>query len=72
MMASPVTTGGHFDAGTPLPLFQANAREQVAGSELVMYDVTRDGERFLINTQMETTHSQSMTVILNWPVVLEK
>jgi eukaryotic-like serine/threonine-protein kinase len=72
MMASPVTTGGHFDAGTPLSLFQANAREQVAGSELVMYDVTRDGQRFLINTQMETTHSQSMMVILNWPVVLEK
>jgi Tol biopolymer transport system component len=72
MMASPVTIGGHFDAGTPLALFQANAREQVAGSELVMYDVTRDGQRFLINTQMETNHSQSMMVILNWPVVLEK
>jgi eukaryotic-like serine/threonine-protein kinase len=72
MMASVVTTEGHFDARTPLPLFQANAREQVAGSELVMYDVTRDGQRFLINTQMETTHSQSMMVILNWPVVLEK
>jgi eukaryotic-like serine/threonine-protein kinase len=72
MMASPVTTGARFDAGTPQPLFQAHAREQVAGSELVMYDVTRDGQRFLINTQMETTHSQSMMVILNWPVVLEK
>jgi len=32
------------------PLFQANAREQVAGSDLVMYDATRDGQRFLINT----------------------
>jgi hypothetical protein len=72
MMASPVTTGEHFGAGTPLTLFQANAREQVAGSELVMYDVTRDGQRFLINTQMETTHSQSMMVVLNWPAVLDK
>jgi eukaryotic-like serine/threonine-protein kinase len=72
MMASPVTTGEHFGAGTPQPLFQANAREQVAGSELVMYDVTLDGQRFLINTQMETNHSQSMMVILNWPVVLDK
>jgi Tol biopolymer transport system component/predicted Ser/Thr protein kinase len=72
MMASPVTAGGRFDAGTPLPLFQANAREQVAGSELVMYDVTRDGQHFLINTQMETTHNQSMMVVLNWPLVLDK
>jgi hypothetical protein len=72
MMASPVTTGEHFAAGTPLPLFQANAREQVAGSELVMYDVTPDGQRFLINTQIETPHSQSMMVVLNWPAVLEK
>jgi Tol biopolymer transport system component len=72
MMTSPVTTGGHFDAGTPLRLFQAHAREQVAGSELVMYDVTRDGQRFLVNTQMETTHGQSMMMILNWPVVLDK
>ena len=72
MMASPVTTGARFDAGIPVPLFQANAREQVAGSELVMYDVTRDGQRFLINTRMETTHSQTMMVILNWPVVLDK
>ena len=72
MMASPVTTGTRFDAGTPVPLFQANAREQVAGSELVMYDVTRDGQRFLINTRMEATHSQTMMVILNWPVVLDK
>jgi hypothetical protein len=72
MMASVVTTEGRFDARTPLPLFQANAREQVAGSELVMYDVTRDGQRFLVNTQMETSHSQSMMVILNWPVVLDK
>ena len=72
MMASPVTTGTRFDAGTPVPLFQANAREQVAGSELVMYDVTRDGQRFLINTRMEGTQSQTMMVILNWPVVLDK
>ena len=72
MMASPVTTGEHFDAASPQPLFPARVREQVAGSELAMYDVTRDGQRFLINTQMETTDKQPMTVVLNWPVVLEK
>jgi hypothetical protein len=34
--------------------------------------VTRDGQHFLINTQMETTHNQSMMVVLNWPLVLDK
>jgi dipeptidyl aminopeptidase/acylaminoacyl peptidase len=72
MMASPVTTGEHFDPGTPLPLFQAKVREQVAGSELVMYDVSRDGQRFLINTQMERTEAQPMMVVLNWATGLEK
>ena len=72
MMASPVTTGEHFDAASPQPLFPARAREQVAGSELAMYDVTRDGQRFLINTQMETTEKQPMMVVLHWPLVLEK
>jgi hypothetical protein len=72
MTASPVTTGEHFDAGTPLPLFQANARQEVAGSELVMYDVTQDGKRFLINTQMEKPERQPMMVVLHWSAVLEK
>ena len=72
MMASPVTTGEHFDAGTPLPLFQANARQEVAGSELVMYDVTQNGERFLINTQMEKPERQAMMVVLDWSAVLDK
>ncbi len=72
MMASPVTTGEHFDSATPQPLFQAKMREQVAGSELVMYDVTRDGQRFLLNTQIERTEAQPMMVILNWAAALKK
>jgi eukaryotic-like serine/threonine-protein kinase len=72
MMASPVTTGERFDSGTPQPLFQANVREQVAGSELAMYDVTRDGQRFLINTRLERTGAQPLMVVLNWAAALEK
>jgi hypothetical protein len=55
-----------------LPLFPANARERVAGSELVTYDVAKDGQRFLINTQMEKEESQPMMVILNWAAEFEK
>ncbi len=72
MMAAPVTVGGHFDSGAPESLFQANARERVAGSELVTYDVTKDGQRFLVNTQLDQADTKSMMVILNWRVDLEK
>jgi eukaryotic-like serine/threonine-protein kinase len=72
MTAVQLTTGEHFDSGTPLPLFQASAREQVAGSELVTYDVAKDGQRFLINTQMEKEAALPMMVILNWNANLER
>src|ERR1700684_2113273 len=54
MMAVPVKTGANFDAGTPVALFQANPRELVATSEQFSYDVSKDGQRFLINMQLKT------------------
>jgi eukaryotic-like serine/threonine-protein kinase len=72
MMAVPLTAGEHFDSGAPLTLFQASARERVAGSELVTYDVAKDGQQFLINTQMEKEETQPMMVVLNWSAGLGK
>jgi Tol biopolymer transport system component len=72
MMAVPVTTGASFDAGAPAVLFQANARELVATSERVTYDVTKDGQRFLINTQVKNAETLPMSVILNWDAELKK
>ena len=63
-MAAPVKTGTNFDAGAPVPLFQANPREMVATSEF-SYDVSNDGQKFLINTQLKT-EATPMSVILNW------
>ncbi len=65
IMAAPVKTGTKFDVGAPVPLFQANPREMVATSELFSYDVSSDGQRFLINTQLKT-EATPMSVILNW------
>jgi hypothetical protein len=66
MMATPVKLGTNFDTGTPVVLFQANAREMVATSEQMMYDVSADGQRFLINTQVKNTETRPMSVVLNW------
>jgi Tol biopolymer transport system component len=69
MMAVPVKTGANFDAGTPTALFQANPRELVATSEQFSYDVSRDGQKFLINTQLKTGMAP-MSVVLNWSAKL--
>ena len=66
MMATSVKAGANFDAGTPVALFQANAREMVATSEQMMYDVSKDGQRFLINTQVKNEAARPMSVVMNW------
>ena len=72
MMAAPVRSGDRFEAGPPQDLFQANVRAQVAGSELVTYDVAKDGQKFLINTQVRNPESEPLSVILNWPAAFKK
>ncbi len=71
MMAVPVKTGANFDAGTPAELFQANPRELVATSEQFSYDVSKDGQKFLINTQLKTGIAP-MSVVLNWTAKLNQ
>ena len=71
IMAAPVTVGANFDAGTPGLLFQANPREMVATSEQVTYDVSKDGQRFLINTQLKTG-TTPMSIVLNWTAKLTR
>jgi Tol biopolymer transport system component len=72
IMAAPVNIGDTFDAGVPTALFQAHAREFFATSEQVSYDVSKDGQRFLINTQVKNADTQPMSVILNWDAGLKK
>jgi eukaryotic-like serine/threonine-protein kinase len=72
MMAAPVTTGVHFDAGTPVVLFQSTPRQPVLVYDLFVYDVSRDGQRFVINTQVRQASTTPMSVVLNWPAKINK
>jgi hypothetical protein len=72
MMAASVATGTHFDVGMPVPLFQSTPRQPVLVYDLFVYDVSWDGQRFLINTQVKQAGSAPMSVILNWPAKLDK
>jgi len=71
-MAAPVTTGTHFDAGTPFVLFQSTPRPPVLVYDQFVYDVSRDGQRFLINTQVKQAENTPMSIVLNWPSKLNK
>lgn len=66
MMAASVTTGSNFDAGTPVNLFQATPRPPVLVYDFLVYDVSRDGQRFVINTPVKQADLQPMSVLLNW------
>ena len=68
LMAVPVTSkNGYFDAGRAAPLFRT--RLVPIGSQITglgaMYDVTPDGQRFLINGP-PADPGPPMTVVLNW------
>ena len=71
IMATPVTMGASFNAGTPVALFQANPREMIATSEQFDYDVSKDGQRFLINTQLKAALTP-MSVVMSWTARLNK
>ena len=71
MMAVPITEGANFDAGTPVALFQANPRQMIATSERFVYDVSKDGQRFLINTELKSGLTP-MSVVVDWTASLNK
>jgi hypothetical protein len=53
-------------------LFQVSPREPTGTSEQAFYDVSRDGQRFLINMEARQTGVEPMTLILNWAAKLKK
>ncbi len=67
LMAAEISTaGGRFAVGTVRPLFQTSA-ESIFSS----YDVSSDGQRFLVNTPLSESKPQPLTLVLNWTAVLE-
>src|SRR5215470_16073090 len=72
IMVTPVTIGTNFNAGTPVTLFPAPPRQAVSRVDLFAYDVSRDGQRFLILTQTKQVETAPMSVVLNWSAKLNK
>lgn len=72
MMASSVkTSGAEFEFVTAKPLFKTRMLS-LEGGIYHEYDVSPDGQRFLIGTLIGETKAAPPTVILNWTAALKK
>jgi len=69
LMAVPVGAGPSF--GVPKPLFQTGVPGGVTTNR-THYVPTRDGQRFLVNTQTRDVPPNPITVVLNWTAALNK
>jgi len=76
MMAVSVDSGADFfRPGAPKPLFQTRLEFDAVmggGGEPRQYDVTSDGQRFLFNQHVADATDAPITVVVNWPKLLEK
>jgi eukaryotic-like serine/threonine-protein kinase len=72
MIAVPVKTNTTFEAGPPLTLFQTYRRQPISALDRVSYDVTADGQRFLVDTKVDEPNAAPLSVILNWASEMEK
>jgi eukaryotic-like serine/threonine-protein kinase len=64
LMASPVRSGQSFDVGAAVSLFEF--RSGTVQVSFAPYVVTADGQRFLVNTVVETEPNAPLTVVVNW------
>jgi hypothetical protein len=66
LMAVTVTaTSDRLEVAVPRPLFAVRPRPSVR-LDAYPYDVSPDGQRFVVNTLMEDTTSTTITLVLNW------
>jgi hypothetical protein len=72
LMSVDVALGGTFQAGAPHFLFQAPIFGGGASTSNHYWDVTADGQRFLINTVSAESGSSAVTVVLNWREALKR
>jgi Tol biopolymer transport system component/predicted Ser/Thr protein kinase len=71
LMVVPTTIGPAFEAGKPTPLFEMNVRDLVFPF-LKRYELTSDGQRFVVQELTRRGGPPPLTVVMNWPALLPK
>lgn len=64
LMAVPLTLGPALQAGQPTSLFLAKVTGYDSPNR---YAVSGDGQRFLVNSNIEESNQTPITVLINWP-----
>ena len=67
-MAAPVRREGTLEVGAPQALFDTRTVEGPTTRPYMLqqYDVSPDGQRFLMNVAPEAVTASPITVVLNW------
>ena len=61
-------SGAAFVVSAAVPLFKT----AVVQGPGIPFDVSADGQRFVINSLLSATSAASMTVVFNWPQLLKR
>ncbi len=72
LIAVDIKTSPTFEVGSPVPLFSTSPQPPVSALHFFSYDVTSDGQKFLINTRTVTPNAAPVSVLLNWPQEIER
>jgi Tol biopolymer transport system component len=67
LMAVGVTAGARFELGTPAVLLKT--RIDASGPMSASYAVTRDGQRFLVDSVIGESNAVPTRIVLNWPAL---
>jgi hypothetical protein len=62
---------GHLMTGVPSTLFHLNV-PSIGGFFGQDYDVSADGQRFLVNEVVGPASEPGLTVVVNWPALLKE
>jgi serine/threonine protein kinase/Tol biopolymer transport system component len=65
LTAVPVNATDTFSSGNPAPLFRTQFRANVSSTDLYSYDVTKDGQRFLVNRYAKPPQVAPLHIVLN-------
>jgi dipeptidyl aminopeptidase/acylaminoacyl peptidase len=72
LMAVGLKTGASLKAEPPVALFQTRRRQPVSSFAVFSYDVSVDGQRFLVITKVDEGNAAPLSITLNWTSELEK
>ena len=72
LTAVSVNSEGNFSTGNPTPLFHSQLRAQVSSTDLFNYDVSKDGQRFLVNRYAKPQQVAPLHIVLNAAADLRK